>query len=209
MADLMAAAYRRTGDARFAAAARGALAAFAVSVDDGGVRSMVAYPPGSAPSPWYVERAYPGDDPWKGAALNGFMVAVLNLRGAAAELRAAADEQVAAASGADAAGSPSPAPAAGVGEALTGAGMARELADAGAETLARYLPLHDSGSWSYYGLLTPGRPWRTYLADLNYHCYHIALLRRLADLYPDLPFATTAARWQGYVDAAGRVCAPR
>ena len=29
--------------------------------------------------PWYVERAYPGASPWKGAALNGFMVTLLNL----------------------------------------------------------------------------------------------------------------------------------
>ena len=36
------------------------------------------------PSPWYVERAYPGAGPWKGAALNGFMVTLLNLEAAGA-----------------------------------------------------------------------------------------------------------------------------
>jgi hypothetical protein len=209
MAELMATAYRRTGDARFAGAARRALAAFTVSVDEGGVRSMVAHPPGRSPSPWYVERAYPGEDPWKGAALNGFMVAVLNLRGTSAQLSAAAAEQASAASAAASPDSPSPAPPAGVADAQAGSDLARRLSDAGAETLERYLPLHDSGSWSYYGLLTPGRPWRTYLADLNYHCYHIALLRRLAELYPERTFMATAERWQGYVDAAGRVCPPR
>ena len=47
---------------------------------------MVSVRPGEPPAPWYVERAYPGEDPWKGGALNGFMVTLLNLRGAAAIL---------------------------------------------------------------------------------------------------------------------------
>jgi len=93
--------------------------------------------------------------------------------------------------------------------AATAVALARDLADRGARTLARHLADHDSGSWSYYGLMTPGRAWRTHLADLNYHCYHVRLLERLAKAHPGLPFAATAARWQGYVDRAGATCPPR
>lgn len=197
IAELMANAYRSTGEVRFARAARQALVAFTIPVDDGGVRAMVAYPAGRRPSPWYVERAYPGESPWKGAALNGFMVSVLNLRGTAAQLRTGAREQ--------SAGSKVKA----VPEANRAADLARSLADAGARTLVRYIPLHDTGSWSYYGMLTPGRPWRTYLADLNYHCYHVALLRQLAVRYPERSFERTARKWQGYVDRSGQECPPR
>jgi hypothetical protein len=185
---LMAHAGARSGDPRFEQAALDALAAFVVPVDGGGVRSMVAVEPGQAPAPWYVERAYPGESPWKGAALNGFMVTLLNLRGAAAVL--------------DRGGQESPVSAAAVA-------LARDLADRGAATLERHLADHDSGSWSLYGLLTPGRPWRTYLADLNYHCYHVRLLRSLAEPYPDRAFAATAERWQGYVERAGAACPAR
>jgi hypothetical protein len=181
---VLAHAHAATGDPRLARGALDALAAFAVDVDRGGVRSMVALDPSEPPAPWYVERAYPGESPWKGAALNGFMVTLLNLRGVAAELGRA-------------------------GDARQAAGLARDLADRGAATLARHLEDHDSGSWSYYGLMTPGRPWRTYLADLNYHCYHVRLLDRLAGAYPDLGFAAVAARWQGYVDRAGATCPAR
>jgi hypothetical protein len=186
---VMAHALSRTGDERFADAALRALEAFAVPVDDGGVRAMVSVSPGQAPSPWYPERAYPGENPWKGAALNGFMVSLLNLRGAAALLAGAGGGNPAVVS--------------------AGAALARDLADAGAATLARHLPDHDTGSWSLYGLLTPGRPWRTHVADLNYHCYHIRLLGQLADAYPGLGFARWAARWQGYVDDAGATCPDR
>jgi hypothetical protein len=197
VAELMANAYRSTGDVRFARASRQALVAFTVPVNDGGVRAMVAYPAGRRPSPWYVERAYPGESPWKGAALNGFMVAVLNLRGTAAQLRTGAREQS------------TDSTTTSVAEANRGADLARSLADAGARTLVRYIPLHDTGSWSYYGMLTPGRPWRTYLSDLNYHCYHVALLRQLALRYPDQPFEKTARTWQRYVDRAGQKCPRR
>lgn len=181
---LLAHAQAESGDPRFGEAALGALAAFTVDVDRGGVRSMVRVRPDEEPAPWYVERAYPGEDPWKGGALNGFMVTLLNLRGAAAILDGVA----------------------GGGPAAT---LARELADRGAVTLQRHLPDHDSGSWSYYGLLTPGRPWRTYLADLNYHCYHVRLLAQLAPAYPGLGLQETSDRWQGYVDAAGATCPAR
>ncbi len=185
---LMAHAADETGDPRFARLALGALAAFTVDVDRGGVRSMVAAHPGQTPVPWYVERAYPDENPWTGGALNGFMVTLLNLRGVAALLdRVPGGDPVAA----------------------TGAALARDLADRGAASLVRHLPDHDTGAWSYYGLMTRGRPWRTHLADLNYHCYHVHLLTQLADPFPGMGFAETAARWQGYVDAAGLTCPVR
>ena len=178
----------RTGDPRLERAALDALASFVVLVDRGGVRTLVATAAGQEPAPWYVERAYPGESPWKGAALNGFMVTLLNLLGTAAAL--------------DRPGPESPAAEAAIA-------LARDLADRGAATLERHLADHDSGSWSYYGLLTPGRPWRSYLADLNYHCYHVRLLGRLAEAYPDRGFGATAERWQGYVDRAGAACPTR
>jgi hypothetical protein len=270
LAQLLAHAWHRTGEPRYARASLMALGAFAAPVDEGGATAEVAYPEGTPASPWYVERAYPGESPWKGAALNGFMVAILSLRATAADLRAAprtavpeapADEPPAPpdeGDPAERAGSPEegsgsadagdvpaapagpappatatapaaapaevpPAPAAtapppsdapdapGPGPVLAdeGATLARGLADAGAATLERYLPLHDSGDWSYYGMLTPGRPWRSYLADLNYHCYHVALLERLDPLYPREGFGSVATRWAGYVTRAGATCPAR
>ncbi len=178
---LMAHAWRRTGDRRFADASRAALAAFTVGVDRGGVRSDVRGPADPPLSPWYVERAYPGADPWKGGALNGFMVALLNLRGAAAALDGAPATR-------------------------STARLARSLADRGAESLVRFLPLHDSGTWSRYGLVTPGRTPGAYLADRAYHCYLVRLLLELAGAYPRATFADTADRWQGYAAAAGVGC---
>jgi hypothetical protein len=150
---------------------------------------MVSVDPSQPPAPWYVERAYPGESPWKGAALNGFMVSIANLRAAAALLGAPT---------ADTSSTPG-----------TAARLAAQLADEGADTLARHLDDHDTGSWSLYGLLTPGRPWRSYLADLNYHCYHVRLLTQLAGAYPRLGFGERADRWQGYVDRAGAACPGR
>ena len=183
---LMASAYRSTGDVRFASAAVDAMASLAVDVSAGGTRSMVAYPSGSAAAPWFVERAYPGEDPWKGAALNGLMVTLAELRTAERALR-----------------EPVSGPSA---EGEAAANEARRLADEGAATLDRYLPAHDSGKWSYYGLLTPGRPFRSYLATATYHCYHITLLRSLAPQYPTLRFGTVAETWAGYAALAGTTC---
>lgn len=185
---LMAHALAQSGDVRFSQAALAALAALTVPVDRGGALSMVAVRPGEGPAPWYVERAYPGEDPWTGAALNGFMVTLLNLDGAAAILERSPGGGTAAA---------------------TGARVARGLAERGAATLARHLPDHDTGSWSLYGLLTPGRPRASYLADLNYHCYHLRLLDRLAPAHPRHGFERTAERWRGYVAAAGARCPER
>lgn len=188
LALLFAHAQAETADPRFAEAALSALRAFTVDADAGGVRTMVRVRADEVPVPWYVERAYPGENPWKGGALNGFMVTILNLRGAAQILDGVTG-------GGDAAAA-----------AVT---MARDLADRGAVSLRRHLPDHDSGAWSYYGLLTPGHPWRTYLADLNYHCYHIRLLAQLDDIYPDRGFGATSDTWQGYVDRAGLTCPSR
>lgn len=186
LARLMAGAYQSTGDARFATASVDAMASLAVDVSAGGSRSMVAYPAGSAAAPWFVERAYPGDDPWKGAALNGLMVTLVELRSAERALREL-----------------------GSGPSTTGeaaANEARRLADEGAATLDRFLPAHDSGKWSYYGLLTPGRPFRSYLANATYHCYHVTLLRSLAPQYPTLRFGVFADTWEGYATRAGTTC---
>ena len=185
---MFAHAEAETGDPRFSAAAVGALAALTVDVDAGGARTLVSTAPGQTPLTWFPERAYPGESPWKGAALNGFMVTLLNLRGTAALLRQ------------------SPGPGA---DGPAAAQLATDLADKGARTLQRHLPDHDTGAWSLYGLLTPGRPWRTYLADLNYHCYHVHLLEQLAVPYPGLGFGDVAARWRGYVDEAGLTCPAR
>ncbi|MGB1526909.1 MAG: D-glucuronyl C5-epimerase family protein, partial [Miltoncostaeaceae bacterium] len=207
-AALFARAWRTTGDPRYRQAAGRLLRAFAVPVDDGGVRSEVPDPDGGAPGTWYPERAYPGSAPWTGGALNGFMVTLIELRRTATGLAAAptAGPGIAATAARTAdEGGDEPEPDADD----PAAGLARALADDGAASLRRFLPHHDSGSWSYYGLLTPGRPWRSYLADLNYHCYHVALLRDLHPLYPDAGFAGVAGRWQAYVDARGAQCPAR
>jgi D-glucuronyl C5-epimerase C-terminus len=183
---VMANAFRATGDPQFATAAVDAMASLAVDVGAGGTRSLVAYPAGSAAAPWFVERAYPGQDPWKGAALNGFMVSIIELRSAEQALRNGA-------TGASAAGE-------------AAANEARRLADEGAATLDRYLPAHDTGEWSYYGLLTPGRPFRSYLANATYHCYHVTLLRTLAPQYPTMTFGAFADTWAGYATKAGTPC---
>jgi len=232
LAELLAGAWRGTGDVAFLGASLEALTALDVDVDDGGARALVSAPGEATTSPWYVERAYPGAGPWKGAALNGFMVTLLSLRNAADLLSLPADPGASAppppvaeppdeppaedaaepAAGAQRAaeaatepGVPQPLPE----EAATASALAGALADRGAETLRRYLPLHDSGSWSYYGMLTPMHPWRSDLADLNYHCYHVALLERLAWRWPGRGFADVAARWAGYVDRAGATCPRR
>ena len=200
IAQLMARAYHRTGEARFARAAAGALAAFTVPVGRGGVVSRVSAD-GRPRAPWYVERAYPGASPWKGAALNGFMVTLLNLEGTVRFLTSR----------------PQPLPDGpreqrvrprAPGAAHAGR-LARSLAAQGERTLARYLPLHDTGSWSIYGLLTPGWPWRTHLADTGYHCYHVRLLRQLSRQAPGKGFGIVAARWAGYARRAGVSCAGR
>lgn len=197
---LLANAYYNTGDPTYSTAARGALAAFGVSVGRGGVVSRVWVAGERRSHPWYVERAYPGASPWQGAALNGFMVTLLNLRASARLLRSAPRPLATGpagtrlrlrAAGAQAAGE-----------------ISRKLAVRGEATLRRYLPLHDTGRWSLYSLLRPGWGWRTYLADDAYHCYHIALLRQLAKDAPTggRTYTRFATRWQGYARRAGVTC---
>ena len=197
-------AYSNTGDVRFLQAAQRVLRSFAVPVDAGGVLARVPDPAGGPPGPWYPERAYPDRPAWTGAALNGFMVTIIELRRAARSLDSGAGD-----AGATTATPTAPDPAATTGDAAATAELARDLADRAEASLVRFIPLHDSGTWSYYGLLTPGKPWRSYLADLNYHCYHVALLRTLATLYPGSGHGALADRWQGYVDAKGATCPAR
>lgn len=190
VAQLMARAYHRTGDPRFAGAAVAAIAAFRVPVNGGGVVSVVSAS-GAPKVPWYVERAYPHANPWKGAALNGFMVTLLNLK-AASKLLAAPPKVPPAV--------PSTAPSVAVTlprapGAQAAGGLAERLAQQGEKSLRRYLPLHDTGSWSLYGLLTPGSRWRTHRASVGYHCYHVRLLRMLAAQAPAYGFAAWARRW--------------
>ena len=198
IAQLMARAYHRTGEARFSDAAWGALKAFTVPVDRGGALSRVAAPGSSTRRPWYVERAYPGANPWKGAALNGFMVTLLNLETARPYLTSR----------------PEPLRVGPRGQrtrprapgAIRAGRLARSLARAGEDTLIRDLPMHDTGSWSIYGMLTPGRPWGTYIADANYHCYHVTLLRQLERQAPGRGFDQYADLWARYTRQAGVVC---
>ena len=140
IAQLMARAYHRTGEARFAKAAAGALAAFTVPVRKGGVVSRVG--PSSA---WYVERAFPGAGPWRRAERVHGDAAQPGGRGPLPHLTAAGPHPW-----------PSRAahPAARAGRRGRRRGREGDRG-AGERTLARYLPLHDTGSWSLYGLATP------------------------------------------------------
>jgi outer membrane biosynthesis protein TonB len=210
-AALFSRAWSETRDQRFLEAARRVLRSFEVPVDDGGVLASVRDPGGGAPGTWYPERAYPGRDAWTGGALNGFMVSILELSRAAASLGGEAEQQApgtAPATASTTPGTEAASPVA-VADSSVGAAEARRLADRATRSLVRFIPLHDTGSWSYYGLLTPGKPWRSYLADLNYHCYHVSLLRSLARLYPGEGLETIADRWQGYVDARSATCPAR
>ena len=147
------------------------------------------------PAPWFVERAYPGASPWKGAALNGFMVTVLNLDATAPLLTSRPQPAH------DGAAREQRAPPARAGRAPAAALAGASPAE-GERTLQRYLPLHDTGKWSLYGLLTPGYTWRTHVADTGYHCYHVRLLRQLAAPGPGLRLRRAGRRkWDGYAAA--------
>lgn len=198
LASLLAESYKQTGDTRYAQAALGAVSAFTVPVDDGGVLGSPEDPETGESAPWYVERAFPGENPWKGAALNGFMVTILNLRGTRKRL------SVSKADRADQAEQVSPEVRR---QTEHTARVAEQLADRGAATLRKFLPLHDTGEWSRYGLLTPGHEFGAYLADVNYHCYHVSLLERLNRIYPNHGFGVTSREWDAYVDAVDLDCA--
>lgn len=216
-ASLFARAFDTTGDPRFLGAAERVLRSFSVPVDRGGVLAQVPDPDGGAPAPWYPERAYPGRPAWTGAALNGFMVTLIELRRAAAmaaggQAAGAAEQPTtveAATTGTVPPAGEGPGAPDGLAARAAVARAATGIAARGERSLRRFLALHDSGTWSYYGLLTPGRPWRTYLADLNYHCYHVTLLGSLDDLFPGRGYGTVARRWQGYVDVRGAECPAR
>jgi hypothetical protein len=197
IAQLMARAYKRTGDRRFSDAAKGALQSFRVPVDRGGVVNVVSAR-GYPQRPWYAERAYPGRHPWRGAALNGFMVTVLNLDTSAELLIARPNRRT---TGPRAQRVRQRAP----GARQAGL-LAERLARDGERSLQRYLPLHDNGKWSIYGLLTPGYKWRTHVADTGYHCYHVRLLRLLQEQAPGYGFAAWARKWDGYAKRRGISC---
>lgn len=205
-AALFARAWKMSGNPAYARDAVLALNGFRVPVDMGGVSNIVRY--GGKSGPWYPERAYPGKNPWYGAALNGFMATLIGLRGSAADL--AATPHMATPTGDATATTPAegPDPDA-LAQAQSASSLARSLADQGVNTLVKFLPLHDSGQWSYYGMLTPGHAWRTNLADLNYHCYHVNLLHSLDVLYPGRGLGQYAARWQRDVDRRGAKCPAR
>ena len=118
------------------------------------------------------------ESPWKGAALNGFMVTILNLRGAAAVLdRGRAESRAAIA-------------------------LAQDLADRGAVTLERHLATTTRGSWSYYDCSRPGP-----LAQLPRRP-ELPLLPRAAAggarrAYPEFLRHRRAGR---HVDRAGAAC---
>lgn len=197
---LLANAYYLTGEHRFSDGARGALAAFGVSVARGGVVSRVWVAGERRSRPWYVERAYPGGSPWQGAALNGFMVTLLNLRSSVALLRS--EPKPLATGPAELRRRPRAPGAAKAGQ------IARALSIRGEQSLRHYLPLHDTGSWSIYMLYRPGFAWRSYLADRSYHCYHVALLRQLASGAPAgrSTYVRYAQRWARDARRAGLTC---
>lgn len=195
LASTFAAAFRQTGYIGYARTASRILGAFRVPVADHGVVAMLESPDHAVSGEWFPERVYPGKNPWLGAALNGFMVSILELTTARTHLSAALDER-----------NPPPATRAEVRKDIA---RIDDLAQTAIVSLRRFLPLHDTGHWSIYGMRTGGRPWGTALADLNYHCYHIRLLSRLDLRYPGEGFEDYARRWQGYVDAAGRTCPTR
>ena len=166
IAQLMSRAYNRTGEASYARAAAGALAAFTVPV-----------------SRWRRREHRVGRLGRRRALVRR---ARLPGRGAVAGRRAERVHR-------DAAQPRGPAPSyrhgrsrCGAARPRSGSGHARraprrpaeakDIVARGERTLARYLPLHDTGSWSLYGLATPGWGWRTHVADAGYHCYHVTLL---------------------------------
>ena len=83
--------------------------------------------------------------------------------------------------------------------------QARELFDAGMETLVGILPYYDMGSFSSYDLsyITYGRLWflepQPPHAGINYHMVHIVQLRALHSITGIEELETVADRWASYV----------
>lgn len=195
VASTFAQAFRETGNVRFARVASQVLRSFTVPVADHGGLAQLTSPDGSVSGEWFPERVYPGKDPWLGAALNGFMATILDLDATRVHLRLGLEAHSLSVTDRR--------------EVQRDLGQLRELVGAALESLEAFLPLHDTGSWSIYGMRTGGRPWGTVLADLNYHCYHIKLLTGLEQRHPGRGFGPVAERWRGYVEARGLVCPPR
>lgn len=195
IATTFARAFRDSGEVRFARTASQVIGAFAVPVSEHGARAELASPDGRVSGTWFPERVYPGKDPWLGAALNGFMASIIDLDSARVNLQAGLREHELP-----------------LGQTLEIAGEVVRLGGLVASALGSlesFLPLHDTGSWSIYGMRTGGRPWGTFTADLNYHCYHVTLLDRLDRRRPELGLRAWSDRWQGYVDARGLTCPSR
>ncbi len=150
--------------------------------------------------PWYVERAYPSANPWQGAALNGFMVTLLNLRSSARLLRS---EPRPLAIGPAALRRRPRAPG-----AATAAGPRARWPSAASRPCGTTCRCTTPARWSIYMLYRPGFAWRAYLADATYHCYHVALLRQLAKDAPAgrSTYVRFADRWAGYARRAGVSC---
>ena len=76
---------------------------------------------------------------------------------------------------------------------------ALRLFQLGVESLAKVLPLFDTGFWSLYSLPEAGRP---YLASMTYHSLHTCQLTSLAGQTKQLKFAEHADRFAEYSRSA-------
>ncbi|MFN8108809.1 MAG: D-glucuronyl C5-epimerase family protein [Thermoleophilia bacterium] len=196
MATLFASSWVKTGNPRYATMASRLIQFFSVPTSAGGGKAMLINPVTKKKMLWYPERVFPGDDPWKGAALNGFMAALIDLYAAATRLGMPVETGK----------HPSHALKQAVADERR---RALKLAEQGAVSVSNALPFHDTGSWSLYALHAAGYNSGPLKADLNYHCYHIALLHSLERRAPGLGFETYARKWQGYVNKRGLKCPAR
>jgi heparosan-N-sulfate-glucuronate 5-epimerase len=70
-----------------------------------------------------------------------------------------------------------------------------QIADAGTKTLKSWLPLFDSGRWSYYMLLATPKGFRN-LAQIKYQAFHVSQLRVMVAFTGDAYFGEVADRWE-------------
>jgi hypothetical protein len=80
---------------------------------------------------------------------------------------------------------------------ITGDAGARAYTTKQAAATRALLARFDTGCWSRYSL--DGSP-----ASLDYHKYHVALLEKLARATGESLWATTGARWKGYLQSGGQ-----
>ena len=193
VAQIFANAWTKTGDRRYPSMATRTMRFFSIPTRAQGGRAILPSPVDGSRFLWYPERVFPGEDPWKGAALNGFMAALIDLYSTSTRL------------GMPVKGSPTLGPSF-RRQLKREQVLARRLASAGTRSVARALPLHDTGSWSLYGLRVPGYGNKPLVADLTYHCYHIILLRALDRRQPGLGLIDRARRWQSYVNRKRLKC---